>query len=218
MAEVMTYTSLVSSITIYAERDSDTQFIAQIPWMIMLAETRISDEFRGLGLQKSVTNSFTPAVSLIQKPDRWRETISWNFGTGGTPISASTLRNTLLERSYEYVRTYAPDPAVSDVPKYYADFNWTYWLVGPTPALAYPFEVMYYERPVPLDAVNSTNWTTQYAPNLLFYACMLETCLFLKIFDARQQAWQREYDRSAAALGLEKKKQTVDRSAVVDKE
>jgi hypothetical protein len=222
MAAIMTYDGLVQALIAYTERDNDTQFVAQVPWFVMLGEARIYEEFRGLGLQVSVTSSFVPSASsiggIVQKPDRWRETISWNYSSGVAPVGNSTARSFLLERSLEYCRTYAPDPTQLNPPKYFADYSWSNWLVVPSPDLAYPFEVLYYEQPQTLSSSNEQNWTTIFAPNLLFASCMVQANLFLKIFDNRSKIWTDEYDRAANALGLEKKKQTVDRSAVVDKE
>ena len=150
-------------------------------------------------MRQVVTSTFSGGTSVIQKPNDWRETISINYGTG----TSSNTRNTLLPRSYEYCRNYWPDPTqASSVVSYYSDYNYNYWLVAPTPNSSYPFEIMYYSTPKPIDDTTQTNWLTQYAPDLLLYACLLEAAPFLKV-DERIQVWQALYDRALAAINGE---------------
>jgi hypothetical protein len=73
--------------------------------------------------------------------------------------------------------------------------------------------VLYYELPVLLDDANQTNWLTDYAPQVLLYASLLEATPFLKN-DDRIPVWQQMYDRSAAMLNGEDLAKILDRSAV----
>lgn len=215
-AAVMTYTSLFNDIKTYSERGNDDSFLLQIPRFIMMAESDLAAKWRGLGNQKWVTGVFVLNQPIVAKPARWRETVSWNFGTG----TGNNRRNFILERSLEYCRTYWPDPTVVDIekiPAYYANYDWDHFFVVPTPAVAYPFELGYYELIQPLDDANQENWLTIHAPQLLISACMLQAQPFLKWFGERLQSWQAMYASDVTALGLESRNQTVDRSTVVDK-
>lgn len=219
-AAVMTYTSLVSDIELYSERGSDEAFVAQVPRFIMMAETDLAAKWRGLGNQRWVTDFFTVDQPIVAKPARWRETISWNYGMDEERIAVGNQRNYILERSLEYCREYWPDPTVSEntkPPVYYANYNWNNFLVVPTPALMYPFELGYWERIEPLDEETETNWLTEHAPQLLLSACMLQAQPFLKWFGERLETWLKMYASDVAALGLEARNQTVDRATVVDK-
>ena len=95
---------------------------------------------------------------------------------------------------------------------FYADYDYQHWLVTPTPASAQTLEVMYYEQPALLGDDSQTNWLTEYAPDLLTYATLLEATPFLKN-DERIQTWQAMYDRAAQALNGEDLKRIMDRSA-----
>ncbi len=212
MAASLTYNSLISQLQAYSERE-DASFVAQLPTFIMLGEIRIAREAKQLGFVKVVTGSFTVGQPLLAKPARWRATLSWNYGTGATVPTANT-REPLFLRDYEFCRAYWPDPtATTETPAYYADYDFNNWLIAGTPSLALPFEINYYERVVPLDAANQTNWTTDFAPDLIFYACMLEMVTYLKRFDLISQ-WQPLYDRSMAALNGENLKRMADRAEV----
>jgi hypothetical protein len=207
---VMTYNTLVSDVKAYLERggSTDTEVIAQIPRFIMLAQERIAREVKVLGTIQYVSGNMASGVSVYAKPGRWRETVHLNFGSG----TGNNTRNFLFKRNYDALRSYWPDDTQTGTPAYYAEYNFTHFLVVPTPNAAYPFELAYWELPEPIDTGNQTNWLTQYAPDLLLYATLLETAPFLKT-DERIQVWQQMYDRAAKALGAEDAQRGTDSAA-----
>lgn len=196
MAAALTYDSLVTDIIAYAER-SDLAFTTQVPRFIMLTEQKIAVEVRNLGYIKYVTGNFPVADPSFAKPARWRQTVSLNYTHPTT-----NKRVYLFPRSYDYCRTYWPNPTQTDLPVYYADYDYEHYFISPTPAGGYAFEICYHERPQPLDVTNQTNWTTQYAPQLLLYGCMVEAQTFLKNLD-KVQLWQGLYNEQVAKLAGE---------------
>jgi hypothetical protein len=86
--------------------------------------------------------------------------------------------------------------------------------VAPTPAAAYSFQVLYYERNQPLDSANQSNWFTQYAPQALLYGSLLQAMPFLKN-DERIPVWQAMYDKSIALLKQEDLTRVGDRQTIV---
>ena len=209
----MTFTELQGDVRNYLERGYsaavDPIVYQQIPRLITLAERRIATDLKIQGFIVALTSTMVAGTSVYAKPDRWKSTISINFGTG----AGNTVRTPLFARSYEYVRNYWPDEALTDQPKYYADYNYNNWLVGPTPDQDYPFEVLYYELPPLLSDVVQTNWLTEYAPQLILYGALLEATPFLKN-DERIQVWQGFYDRSLQAINNEDLKRIVDRATI----
>ena len=213
MATTMTFTTLQQDVRRYLERGAtlaeDAIVYEQIPRLINLAERRIARELKIQGFINVVTDNLIVGQSVYQKPDRWRDTVSINIGTGAT----NDVRKFLFTRDYEYLRSYWPDESLTEEPVFYADYNYTNWLILPPPDEVYPFEVLYYELPVLLDDANQTNWLTDYAPQVLLYASLLEATPFLKN-DDRIPVWQQMYDRSAAMLNGEDLAKILDRSAV----
>jgi len=213
MSTTMTFESLQQDIRRYLERGatlaSDAIVYEQIPRLINLAERRISRELKVQGFINVVNGTMAPGQSVYAKPDRWRDTISINIGTGAN----NNTRKMLYTRDYEYCRAYWPDESQTEEPIFYADYNYSNWLVAPTPDEAYPFEIVYYELPPLLDDEVQTNWITEYAPQLLLYAALLEATPFLKN-DERIPVWQQMYDRAAAALNGEDVAKIIDRTAV----
>ena len=148
----------------------------------------------------------TASNPVINKPARWHKTVSMNVTVAGK-------RYPVLLRKYEYLREYWPDSTQTDVPKFYCDYDYTHWFVAPTPALAYSFEVLYYERTQPLDSSNQTNWFTEYAPQALLYGSLLQAMPFLKN-DERIPMWQAQYDVIMQTLIAEDKLRIADRQAI----
>jgi hypothetical protein len=213
MAETMTFDSLKNDVRRYLERGlsftSDPIVFEQIPRLINLAERRIAQELKIQGFINVVTTTLEQGQSVYPKPDRWRDTVSINVGTG--PANAD--RKPVLGRSYEYLRAYWPNPAEEGRPEFYADYDFKNWLIAPTPDADYPAEILYYELPQLLDDGVQTNWITEYAPQLLLYATLLEATPFLKN-DERIPTWQAMYDRAAAMTNGEDLARILDRAAV----
>jgi hypothetical protein len=206
MAVEMTYASLVTDISSYLER-TDTATIEKIPTFIMLAEQVIATEIQFLGNLTVVTSTMNVGEPIIVKPARWRKTVSIN-------LIDNSQRQPVFLRKYEYLRNYWPNATQRDTPVYYCDYDYTHWLVAPTPDLAYNYEVLYYERVQPLDVTNQTNWFTQYAPQAMLYGSLLQAMPFLKN-DERMPMWQAQYDRVIATLKTEDVARIGDRQAIV---
>lgn len=205
MSYVMTYDSLLVDLRRYLERgftqESDQIVYDQLPRLVTLGERRIARELKITAFIRAVTTPLQVGVSVYAKPDRWRDTVS--MIANGQPIFA---------RAYEYIRNYWPDPAQTGTPEFYADYDFQHWLIGPTPNTDSTIEILYYEQPRLLAPDFQTNWVTEYAPDLLLYAALLEAAPFLKK-DERIQTWQALYDRAAQALNGEDLKRILDRAS-----
>ena len=134
--------------------------------------------------------------------------VSYSIGSGTEALTADTLgvvtpqlnsRSPILPRSLEYCNYYWPDRTQVGTPKFYADYDYNNWLVIPTPTIAAPYEVVMYQRPVPLSPTQQENIFTQYCRDLLLYATLLETAPYLKN-DARIPVWKQYFEEAKAAL------------------
>jgi hypothetical protein len=210
MAYTMTFDSLKVDLRRYLERGftlaDDPYVYEQLPRLINMAERRIARDLKIQGFIVAVTTSLANGVSTYQKPNRWRDTISMT-------VSSGTSMTPVFTRSYEYCRNYWPDETQTGQPEFYADYDYTHWLIVPTPDAAYDLEVLYYELPALLDEAQQTNWLTEYAPNLLLYGALLEATPFLKN-DERITTWQNFYQAAANALNQEDLKKITDRDSV----
>jgi hypothetical protein len=170
----------------------------------------------------TVASSQTTSVVLANAAAVYESEPAAAIATGTSIISSVSTyqRQQVFPRSYEYLRAYWPNDAATSfstygvygTPKFYAEYNYQNLILAPTPDLNYPAEIMYYEEPALLDATNTTNWITQYAPNLLLYSALIECSPFLKN-DARIATWQSLYDRAAAVLNSESNAGVLDRNS-----
>jgi hypothetical protein len=201
----MTYSSLVENIQSYLER-TDQATLDKIPTFIMLAEQVMAADLKFLGNLTVATSNMVQGENVIDKPARWRKTVSMNVTVNG-------VRQPIFLRKYEYLREYWPDPTQQDVPFFYCDYDYTHWMIAPTPDDDYAYEVLYYERVQPLDATNQSNWFTEYAPQALLYGSLLQAMPFLKN-DERIPMWQAQYEQIMNVLKTEDVARIGDRQAI----
>ena len=206
VAAAMTYDSLTENIQSYLER-TDAATLEKIPLFIMLAEQIIASQLKFLGNLKVMESAMVLGEAIIQKPARWHKTVSVN-------VTVDSKRQPVFLRKYEYLKEYWPNSTLTDIPKYYCDYDYDHWLVAPTPDLSYNFEVLYYERVQPLDSTNQTNWFTQYAPQALLYGSLLQAMPFLKN-DDRIPLWKAEYQAIMDTLKNEDIQRIGDRQTTV---
>lgn len=213
MPTAMTYNSLLNDLRAYLERGAtlatDPTVYEQLPRLVNLAERRLARELKIQGTVTVVTSTMIVGQSVYAKPDRWRETVSMSFGSG----TGNNVRREIYPRAYEYMRSYWPNPTATGTPRFYADYDYSNWLIAPTPDAEYPYEIVYYELPALLDDNSQTNWWTEYAPDALLYASLMEAAPFLKNPDIID-IWTTYYNRAIAALNGEDIRQIVDRGII----
>jgi len=201
---VLTYDSLTSTVLQYLER-RDTAVVNAIPTFITLAEFEIAEQIKTLGQLQVVESTMTASNPVLQKPARWRKTVSMS-------VTVDDVKQPVYLRKYEYLKNYWPDTNQTSIPQYYADTDWDHWYLAPTPAVAYDFEVLYYERIAPLSSTNQTNWLTQNAPNAMLFGTLLQAMPFLK--NDQRQIFQQKYSESIQVLKAEDVARVGDRQAV----
>lgn len=206
----LTYTSLVEEIPSYAERSTDSKFLAQIPTFIMLAENRIATDMKQQGFQGVVRGTMTAGGvgAVMEKPSFWRETISFNYldpVTGWQPMRL---------RALEYLKNFWPLQSSTQPPRFYADYNFNNFLIAPSPDQDYDFELVYYARLQPLSEENNVNWLTINAPQCLLYACILEAFMWTKNA-AKVAEWTAHYNSAKAGFIQETAERLGDRTEIV---
>lgn len=201
---VMTYDSLTSTVLQYLER-KDQATVNAIPTFITLAEFEIAEQIKTLGQLQIVESTMLTGDATLQKPARWRKTVSMSVTVDGK-------KQPVYLRKYEYLKNYWPDSSQTTIPKYYADTDWDHWYLAPTPDQDYAFEVLYYERIAPLSSTNQTNWLTQNAPNAMLFGTLLQAMPFLK--NDQRQIFQQKYSEALQSLKGEDVARVGDRQAV----
>lgn len=201
---VLTYDSLNTTVLQYLERN-DSAVVASIPTFISLAEFEIAEQVKTLGQLQVAQANMSAGNPVLQKPARWRKTVSMNIVVNGN-------REPVLLRKYEYLKSYWPNTNQISIPKFYADMDWDHWYLAPTPDQNYAFEVLYYERISPLSSTNQTNWITQNAPNAMLFGTLLQAMPFLK--NDQRQIFQQKYTEAIQSLKAEDVARVADRQSV----
>lgn len=201
---VLTYDSLTTTVQQYLER-KDKAVVDAIPTFITLAEFEIAEQVKTLGQLQIVESTMNADNPIVQKPARWRKTVSISVTVDGK-------KKPVYLRKYEYLKNYWPDDTQTDVPLYYADTDWDHWYLAPTPDMDYTFEVLYYERIAPLSSTNQTNWLTQNAPNAMLFGTLLQAMPFLK--NDQRQIFQQKYTEALQSLKVEDVARVADRQSV----
>ena len=170
-----TYATLKTAIQDYCET-TETTFDNNLSVFIKEAEERILKNVNMPLFRKNVTGTATTDSAYLSSPSDFLAPYSLAV------ISSSTYIYLLLKH-VSFIRSFTPASATTGVPKYYALFDDSTFLLAPTPDSGYTFELHYKYRPASLTAGSDsgTTWLSTNAPDALLYGCLVEAANFLKI-------------------------------------
>ena len=219
-----TYATLTTAIQDYTEVDSNVLTSTITNGFIENAEFRILrdvpiDAYKKQSIGNLVTGQTTinvPAKTLFVKGVQVYNS-----------TSAATGANTWLEKKDEsYLQEYVPstESAARGKPKYYAMFGGATGVsdttsgrlfLAPAPDATYTFKIHYEAVPTPLSSSNTTTYISQYFPNGLLYACLVEAYGFLKgpidMLTLYENKYKQELEKFAAEqLGRRKRDDYTD--------
>ena len=184
-----TYDNLVTDIRNYTEVDSNVLTAAICNRIIEDAEFRILRDVPIDAYKKQSVGSLVVGQETINVP---AQTLFVKGIQVYDSTSATTGANTWLEKKDEsYLQEYQPstESAARAKPKYYAMFGGATGvsdttsgrvMLAPVPDATYKFKIHYEAVPTPLSSSNTTTYISQYFPNGLLYACLVEAYGFLK--------------------------------------
>lgn len=186
----MNYATLFETIKSYVENDfPDQQWTdstgsstvtftqkEQIDTFIRQAEQRVYNAVQLPVERKNVTGLLTTGNKYLNVPTDWLSTFSLAV------IHPVTQAQTyLLNKDVEFIREAFPPPDTLDTPQYYAIFDNTTFILGPTPDAGYNMELHYYGYPTSIvDAASGTTWLGNNFDSVLLYGSLLEAYTFMK--------------------------------------
>ena len=170
-----TYGTLKTAIQDYAE-SSETSLVSNIPNFIKSAEERILKSVQLDVFRKNVTGTATASNTYLAKPS------DFLFSFSIAVLDSNNNYNFLKLKDVTFLRVFSPSPSTTGLPKYYADFGDSTFMLAPTPDSNYTFELHYFYRPASLTAglENGTTWLSDNAPNALLYGSLVEAAVYLK--------------------------------------
>jgi hypothetical protein len=170
----MNYTQLVNEIQSYTENTFQT---VDINTFITQAEQRIYNSVQLPALRKNVTGTMTSGNKYLAMPNNWLATFSLAV------INANNEYLYLLNKDVNFIRQSFPDTD-SDfygVPEYYAVFDNTAFIVGPTPDASYNVELHYFYYPESITTVvGGQTWLGDNFSSTLLYGSLLEAYTYMK--------------------------------------
>ena len=189
----MNYSQLVSLIQEYCETTEQT-FVANIPTFVQLAEERIYNSVQIPAIRKNVTGTMTANFQYFQLPSDWLSTFSLAV------IDPTTGDyEYLLNKDVNYIRAAYPPPNSTGKPKYYAIWDDTSMILGPTPDVAYTAELHYYYYPVSI-VTHGTSWLGTNFETVLLYGSIREAYTYLKGEQDIMNYYEQKYQESLALL------------------
>jgi len=169
-----TYTTLKSAIQDYTQNTEST-FVADLGTMIKQAEDRIVKSVELPNFRKNVTGSLTSGNSYLTAPDDYLYPFSLAV------LDSDSAYSYLLNTDVSFIREAYPSAATTGVPKHYAQFDDTTFIVGPTPNANLNVELHYYYVPQSItESSDGTSWLGTNAPEVLLYGSLLEAYTFMK--------------------------------------
>ena len=195
-----TYSDLRSDIISATENDG-AEFTSAIASFIERTELRLTKDIDDVGLDVYTTITLLANNPVVDLPnDRVRIVRNVNYTT-----STSSIKTSLLQRTYEYAIDYWPYASASvGTPRYYSRKTNSSIYIVPTPTSTLTGEIQTVQQPLPLasatgTSVTTTNYFSQYCYDALFYGCMLEATMFMKDWQTLP-VWQQQYEASILTL------------------
>ena len=219
-----TYDNLVTDIRNYTEVDANVLNAAICNRIIEDAEFKILREVPIDAYKKQSTGNLVTGQNTINVPAK---TLFVKGVQVYDSTSAATGSNTYLEKKDEtYLQEYVPstESAKRGKPKYYAMFGGATGttdttsgrlFLAPAPDSTYVFKIHYEAIPDGLSSSNTTTYVSQYFPNGLLYACLVEAYGFLKgpidMLTLYENKYKQEVEKFAAEqLGRRKRDDYTD--------
>jgi len=189
----MNYSSLKTAIQSYVENEfTDTD----INLFITQAEQRIYNTVQIANIRKNVTGNVSADTPYLTLPADWLDTFSLAV------LDSSNNYSYLVNKDVNFIReAYPAAGSNKGLPQYYALFDDTTFILGPTPDSAYAMELHYYYYPESITVASSgTSWLGDNFDSVLLYGSILEAYIFMKGEPDVMEEYQKRYDAALVML------------------
>jgi hypothetical protein len=184
-----TYIQLKDAVMQWCGEDNLDSLGSKFDYILTAAQTRVQRDLEldiFIGQQNGV---FTAGQNTISAPSDMLEVASFYYTSNNT-------RYPILKRAYGWIVDYEPDTSVTGAPKYWAVDDDNSIILSPTPNSGFSYFLRYHQRISNLSSSNTTNWISVNVPDLLLFACLEESEIFLhESQQGRVGMWQGKYDR-----------------------
>jgi hypothetical protein len=170
-----TYDQLKTAIQDYTQ-NTETSFVNNLPVFIRVAEERILKNVQLTLFRKNATANMTASNQYLAAPSDFLAPFSLSYTDG------DGNKDFLEYKDVNFVQEFNPDASTTGAPRYYAYFDVSSFLIGPTPDSSYAVELHYFYRPASLTSGSgsSTTWLSTNAEVALLYGCLIEAYTYMK--------------------------------------
>ena len=191
----LNYTQLVSAIEDYLQYN-DSVFVSNIPVIVQQAEDRIYQSIQAPVERKNSIGALTAGNQYLGAPTGMLSVASF-------AVISGTTYTFLLPREVSFIREAYPSTASSGqgLPKSYAFFDQTTFIVGPTPDASYSVELNYHAKPESI-VTAGTSWIGDNFESILLSGCLLEAYIFLKGDNDLIQLYDNRYKEALTTFQL----------------
>lgn len=187
----MNYTQLVAAIQDYTENSFST---TDINIFIQEAEQRIYNSVQLPALRKNVIGTTSANNKYLGIPSDWLATFSM-----AVIDPASGNFEYLLNKDVNFIREAYPSPTDTAKPQYYAIFDTSSFILGPTPNAAYNIELHYFYYPESIVTAGTT-WLGNNFDSALLYGSLLEAYTYMKGEQDIIGIYKQRYDEAMQLL------------------
>ena len=191
-----TYSSLKTAIEDYTE-NTETTFVTHMDDFIKLSEERILKNVQLQLFRKNTTRTMTSSTQYLAMPSDFLAPFSLS-------ITSSSVKTFLQFKDVNYVQSFNPNSSTTGTPRYYAIFDITNFIIGPTPDSGYTSELHYFYRPASLTAAgdSGTTWLSENATLALLYGCLTEAYTYMKGEQDLMAEYEKRFGESMVALKM----------------
>lgn len=197
----MNYTQLSQAIQDYTE-NNDSTFLTNIPTFVRQTEERVYRSVMIPELRRNVVGYLTSGNKYLARPSDFLSVFSIAV------IDGDGNYQYLIDKDVNFMREAYPDPAVTGVPRYYAQFDgdiapssYGNFILGPTPDTAYQVELHYFYDPASI-VDTGTSWLGDNAEAVLLYGSLIEAYTFMKGDQDLMAKYAERYQAALLNIGM----------------
>ena len=197
----MTYSELVQKIRDYTEVDANVLTESIVNGIIENAEWRIFRDVDSDNNKRYATANLITSQRFIDVPNDLLVVRSAQI-VNSDGVGQANNRDFLQFRDTSFMSEFNPAESTG-VPKYYGMWDKDTIIIAPTPNATYEIQLNYILKDPGLSSTNTTTYISEYFPNGLLYACLVEAFSFLKGPNDLLQLYEGKYKQVTEGFSIE---------------
>jgi hypothetical protein len=172
-----TYAQLQQAIIDFcAEGGTEPSFVTHVPDFVRHAEKDVYNRVQALASRQNQTGTISSGNRFVAIPTSWLATYSFTY------TDASGSQHNLLLKQSDFITEAFPNPTALSPPQFYALYDISTFLLGPTPDASYAMEINYLAYPASLVDVTAgtTTWLSLNYDHVLLYGSLKYAYTYMK--------------------------------------